>query len=158
MCSFFHMASTSGSNETGKRPGRFRYETRMRPDGLQRANRESPSRRAGERCRMEAVTLLNIKVQDFLSCPNCGNPSPRKLGKCCNGACRVALHRWRMRKPECVASNPVVRIGTRSLKALRSDTYGLERKLTASSVIIPSENAPANVKAWASSRVRTRTK
>ena len=44
---------------------------------------------------LEPVTLLNVRVLDYLACPNCGNPLPRRAGKCCDGACRVALHRWR---------------------------------------------------------------
>lgn len=88
---------------------------------------------------MEPVTLLNRKVLDYLGCPNCGAPRLRYVGKCCNGACRVALHRWRKAQPYTVSQyieresearaqvrdevkrrRPVVRIGRRSTLALRS--------------------------------------
>ena len=90
---------------------------------------------------MKSVTLLSVKerrVWDFLSCPNCGNPSPRMAGKCCDGACRVALHRWRkaqtgelaqkyadrearvQARAEEIARRPKLKIGARSLKPLRS--------------------------------------
>jgi hypothetical protein len=74
------------------------------------------------RCALEPVTLLSVKVCDYLACPNCGDPLTRQAGKCCDGACRVALHRWRksqMREAQ-VARRPVVRFGGRSLKPLRS--------------------------------------
>ena len=87
---------------------------------------------------MEDVTFLNGRVLDYLACPNCGNPTPRTAGKCCNVRCRVALHRWKhthtrelaqeyaerearadQRAAE-IALRPTVRIGARSLKALKS--------------------------------------
>jgi len=53
---------------------------------------------------------------------------------------------------------PVVRIGQRSLKALRSNTWRGERRLTTSTVMTSSARTPANVKgqAWKGHRVRAR--
>ena len=72
---------------------------------------------------METVTLLNVKVWDFLACPYCGNPTPNRAGKCCSnkGKCRVALHRWRKAQANAAqdARRPEVKIGVRSQKALR---------------------------------------
>lgn len=95
-----------------------------------------------------------IRCVDRLACPNCGNPTPRRSGSCCCGKCRVALHRWRqwvMGKRlgiDYVTPDPPVdrqvrrlillhgrahkrgperKIGSRSLKSLRSSTHGLNR-------------------------------
>jgi hypothetical protein len=87
---------------------------------------------------LKPVTLLNVKVLDFLACPNCGYPLPGQAGKCCNGTCRVALHRWKKAQAcdlqeaynarevkaqqlaDAKARRPVKREGGRSLKPLRS--------------------------------------
>ena len=89
-------------------------------------------------CQSELVTLLSVKVCDYLACPNCGYHSPRRAGKCCDGACRTALYRWRkaqactvqeqfnsrdvqaQQRADAKARRPIVRIGGRSLKALKS--------------------------------------
>ncbi len=75
-----------------------------------------------QRCALGYVTLLNVRVLDYLACPNCGAPRLRRLGKCCNVVCRVALHRWRKAQYHAAqkARRPVVRIGRRSTLALRS--------------------------------------
>jgi hypothetical protein len=95
-------------------------------------------------------TLLaqwNRRNIDLLACPNCGNSTPRRQGTCCDGACRVALHRWRHSDQRGwpytepyeaqVQRRPMVKIGTRSLKALRSSTYGHERVLRTSARVRP---------------------
>ena len=112
---------------------------------------------------METVTLLNVKFWDLLACPNCGDPTPSRAGRCCSnkGKCRVALHRWRKAQARAAqdARRPVVRIGARSLKALRGTCQNDgARRLRASSVITTTTQTPANVKVWASSRVRRRMK
>jgi hypothetical protein len=75
-----------------------------------------------QRCVLEHVTLLNVRVLDYLACPNCGVPKLRQLGKCCCVACRVALHRWRQtqKREAAKARRPLIRIGARSVKPLRS--------------------------------------
>src|SRR6266436_4263417 len=112
--------------------------------------------RVSEVCLVEHVTLLNVKVLDFLGCPNCGEPWRLRAGTCCDGACRVALHRWRnsqasylqetyeereahaQRRTEAKARRPRLKIGRRSLKALKSDTYQGGRTLTTTTMITPS--------------------
>jgi hypothetical protein len=42
-----------------------------------------------------------------------------------------------------------LKVGNISMKALRSDTYGAQRKLTTSGVLATSATTPANVKKWA---------
>jgi hypothetical protein len=93
------------------------------------------------------LTQWNRRNIDLLGCPNCPNPTPKVASKCCDGACRVALHRWRHSDQRGwpytepfeaqVQRRPMVKIGTRSLKKLRSNTYGLERLLSTSTRVRP---------------------
>src|ERR1700728_652695 len=107
---------------------------------------------------MKNVTLLNVKFRDLLACPSCGNPNPKRAGKCCSnkGRCRVALHRWRKSQAHAAQDErrPENRIGNRSLKALRSDTH--RGKLRTSAVMNVSENTPDNVRgpAWSGHRAK----
>lgn len=84
----------------------------------------------------------------------------------CGDACREEDSRLRNQKRvieeqaalEQKARRPVVRIGTRSLKPLRSNTWHHGRTLSASTVMTRSETTPANVSgpAWKGHRVRVR--
>lgn len=90
-------------------------------------NAHATEYRVGRGVELEPVTLLNVRVLDYLACPNCGALKMRQVGKCCTDTCRVALYRWRKaqifnphtRDAE-KARRPVQRIGARSLKPLRS--------------------------------------
>ena len=101
-------------------------------------------RQVSEVCLLENVTLLNAnviekRVWDFLACPNCGAIRLKRVGKCCDVRCRVALHRWRKaqtgelaqeyteretrnqaRAEERARRPRRLKIGARSLKPLRS--------------------------------------
>src|SRR5437763_8066709 len=111
---------------------------------------------------MGHVTSADVDVIDYLACVVCGNPtmpvsSSGPQRKTCDVVCRVELFR-RNHQPvaAAIARRPMVKIGTRSLKTLRSDTYRGTRNLRTSAVMTVSENTPARVKdpAWPGHKAR----
>ena|ERR1700727_1510929 len=77
------------------------------------------------------VAILGLRADATHCCPN-----HRKLD-------------FKQKRAASIERRPWVNISTRSLKTLRSDTYGSERRLTTSGVLTTSDTTPDLVKAWA---------
>lgn len=94
----------------------------------------------------------------WIPCLECGEMLKRRNGvehPFCDAECRkqyVSSVDNRLDK----TNWPSIRVGKRSLKTLKSDTYGLERKLTTTTVMRNHPDTPVNVNgpAWEGHRAR----